>query len=44
MIRDSAIYNNVAKSQLQELYYLISWKRYLEDQSTWEPVSAIIHF
>ena len=28
---------------LSGLYYLVSWRRYLEKKNTWEPVSAIQH-
>lgn len=42
-IVDNTIYAKVARDYLLELYYLISWKDYLEDESTWEPISTIIY-
>lgn len=36
-MKDSAEYINVpAGAQLSGLYYIISWKNYPEDKSTWE--------
>ena len=29
---------------LPSLYYLVSWKSYPKDESTWEPTSAVQHF
>lgn len=44
-IKNNAIYANVViESQLPELYYCISWKKYREDENTWEPTSILIHF
>ena len=40
-IWDSAGYGNEVKSHLPGLYYLIAWKRYLEERNTWEPLSAV---
>ena len=42
-IKDSAVYAKEAEGQLPGLYYLISWKGYPEEKSTWEPSSAVIH-
>ena len=43
-IRDSTVYAKELKSgHLPVLYYLISYKGYLEEENTWEPVSAIQH-
>ena len=42
-IRDSAVYAKESVGQLSGLYYLVSWKSYLEKQSTWEPALAIQH-
>ena len=28
---------------LPDLYNLVSWKRYLEEENTWEPASAVQH-
>lgn len=33
-ILDNIIYTNKAKDQLSGLYYFVSWKNYLEDEST----------
>ena len=44
-IRNSAVYAKESTiSQLLELYYLVLWKNYLEEENTWEPVLAIPHF
>ena len=41
-IRDSAVYAKESKSgHLQDLYYLVSWKRNSEERNTWELASAI---
>ena len=43
-IQDSAVYARKSKSgHLSGLYYLVSWKRYLEEENTWEPTSAVQH-
>ena len=43
-IRDSAVYARESESgHLLGLYYLVSWKRYLEEENTWEPASAVQH-
>ena len=42
-IKDSAIYVKEAERHLPDLYYLVSWKGYPEEKSTWEPSSAVIH-
>ena len=43
-IWDSAVYARESKSgHLPGLYYLVSWKRYLEEENTWEPASAVQH-
>ena len=42
-----AIWNNVVYARelesgyLPSLYYLVSWKGYLEEENIWEPVSAV---
>lgn len=43
-MRDSAIYNKATKDKLSRLYYLLSWKDYLEAESTWKPAATVIHF
>ena len=41
-IWDSAVYTRESESgHLSSLYYLVSWKRYLEEENTWEPTSAV---
>ena len=42
-IKDSAVYAKEAEGQLPSLYYLVSWKKYPEEKSTWEPSSAVMH-
>ena len=43
-IRDSAVYARESESgHLSGLYYLLSWKKYLEKENTWELVSAVQH-
>ena len=43
-IWDSAVYAKELKGgHLLGLYYLVSWKSYLEEKNTWEPSSAIQH-
>ena len=39
-IWDSAVYARESESgHLSGLYYLVSWKEYLEEENTWEPGS-----
>ena len=41
-IWDSAVYMRKSKSgHLPGLYYLVSWKRYLEEKNTWEPALVV---
>ena len=43
-IRNITVYAKESESgQLPGLYYLISWKNFPEEESTWEPASAIQH-
>ena len=43
-IWDSAVYaKESAAGHLPGLYYLISWKSYLKEKSTWEPTLAVQH-
>ena len=42
-IIDSAIYTKEAKTHLPDLYYLIFWKSYLEEKSTWKLFFIIMH-
>ena len=43
-IRDSVVYAKELESgQLPCLYYLISWKDFLEEENTWELTLAIHH-
>ena len=42
VIQDNAIYARESKSShLPGLYYLVSWKKYLEEENTWDPASAV---
>ena len=43
-IINSAVYNKEAEGYLPGLYYLIFWKDYLEEKSTWKPSSIVMHF
>ena len=41
-IRDSMVYAKESKSgHLPGLYYLVSWKKYPEEENTWEPASTV---
>ena len=41
VIWDGAVYARESKScHLPGLYYLVSWKRYPDEENTWEPASA----
>ena len=44
VIRDSAVYARESKSgHSPGFYYLVLWKKYLEDVKTWEPASVVQH-
>ena len=41
-IQDSTVYARELESgHLPGLYYLVSWKRYPEEENTWEPASVV---
>ena len=41
-IWDNAVYSRESESvHLPGLYYLVLWKRYPEEENTWEPVLAV---
>ena len=40
-IRDSTVYTRELKDHLQRLYYLVSCKKYLEEENTWKPVLVV---
>ena len=42
-IWDSTVYANKAKCHLPGLYYLVAWKRYSEEENTWE-LSSVIQY
>ncbi len=42
-ISNSAIYARKSDGHLLGLYYLVSWKGYLEEENTWAPASVVIH-
>ena len=43
-IQDNTVYAKEADRHLPGLYYLVAWKGYLEEESTWEPFSIVMHF
>ena len=44
VIWDSAVYARESESgYLPGLYYLVFWKKYPEEENTWEPASAVQH-
>lgn len=42
-ICDSKVYAKEAIGQLPGLYYLISWKGYIEEKSTWKLASIVMY-
>ena len=44
-IWDNTVYARESESgHLLGIYYLVSWKRYPEEENTWEPASAVQYF
>ncbi len=45
-IRNSAVYIKESDNShhLPGLYYLVLWKDYPEEENTWEPILAVLHF
>ena len=41
-IRDSTLYVKKTNRVLLELYYLVVWKEYLEEENTWKPSLAVM--
>ena len=42
-IQNSAVYIEEIDRHLPRLYYLVTWKGYLEEENTWKPFSTVIH-
>ena len=42
-IINSAVYGKEVNNQIPDLYYLVSWKSYLNEENTWEPSMVIKH-
>ena len=42
-IRDIAVYVKETDKHLPELYYLVAWKGYLEEETTWKSFLAAMH-
>ena len=42
-IQDSLVYAKETDGHLPGLYYLVAWKGYPEEESTWEPSLAVMH-
>ena len=40
-IRDSTVYAKKLVGYLLGLYYLVSWKKYLKEENTWEHILAV---
>ena len=40
-IWNSAVYTNKAEGYLPGLYYLVGWKKYLEEENTWKPSTIV---
>ena len=41
IIRNNAVYTRESEGHLSGLYYLVSWKGYMEEENLWELVSAV---
>ena len=42
-IRDSAAYTKAVDGHLPGLYYMVTWKGYPKEKSSWEPSSTVMH-
>lgn len=42
-IIDSTIYGKKIENQLLDLYFLVLWKGYIEEKSTWKSSVTIMH-
>ena len=42
-IQDNTVYAKKVDGHLPGLYYLVAWKGYSEEKSTWEPSSVVMH-
>lgn len=42
-IINSAMYSKEVNNQMPVLYYLVLWKGYLKEESTWKPSATVKH-
>ena len=42
-IINNVVYAKKTERHLPDLYYLVSWKDYPKEESTWEPFSTLMH-